>query len=244
MKKKDVVKKPIYKRWWFIALVVVFVMGGIGNLLDGSNDSNSEQPNSTTPPVEATTSEQPNSTTPSVESTTPKFEYVIIDKEDISTGNAVRYAWHVAVEGQPSADDLAELSELIIEDAKKEKSFNAITIGFYDYKEYYGTGYTLGKATFAPEGDWGKAADVKAGEYSKMDYSFELMNKDWSKQLSKEEVEIYKAWNDSYYGKATPSFTPTEEDITNEIAKIYEMKPEEVDQIFINQVVWQFDDRN
>lgn len=31
-------KKPIYKRWWFIALAVIIVLGGIGAALGGGDD--------------------------------------------------------------------------------------------------------------------------------------------------------------------------------------------------------------
>jgi len=35
---KPKIKKPFYKRWWFIALVVFFILGGIGNILGTDED--------------------------------------------------------------------------------------------------------------------------------------------------------------------------------------------------------------
>lgn len=37
MKNENQRKKPFYKRWWFIALVVIFVIGSIGNIIDPSD---------------------------------------------------------------------------------------------------------------------------------------------------------------------------------------------------------------
>lgn len=33
-------KKPIYKRWWFILIVVLFALGTIGNIIDGGKTEN------------------------------------------------------------------------------------------------------------------------------------------------------------------------------------------------------------
>jgi hypothetical protein len=38
-----------------------------------------------------------------------------------------------------------------------KESFNAFNIFYYDYEEYIGHGYVLGKAVYAPGDDWGKA---------------------------------------------------------------------------------------
>lgn len=44
------VKKPFYKRWWFILLVAFFVLGGIGSQGD-SEETVSEEPTATSTPV-------------------------------------------------------------------------------------------------------------------------------------------------------------------------------------------------
>lgn len=33
-------KKPIYKRWWFILIVVLFALGTVGNIIDGGKTEN------------------------------------------------------------------------------------------------------------------------------------------------------------------------------------------------------------
>ena len=37
-------KKPIYKRWWFIAIVVVLVLGAIGSMIDGDDADKVKEP--------------------------------------------------------------------------------------------------------------------------------------------------------------------------------------------------------
>ena len=38
------VKKPIYKRWWFIVIVVLLVLGIIGSIFGDDSDKNANQP--------------------------------------------------------------------------------------------------------------------------------------------------------------------------------------------------------
>lgn len=172
--------------------------------------------------------------------TTTAIKYKVFQKEDISLGGSKRYAWHVSVEGNPNTDQLTKLSESIVEIAKKEKSFNAIVVGLYDYEEFYGTGYTLGKVTYAPDGDWAKASDVQTGDYSKMDYAYELKTIDWSKQLTKEEAEIFQAWQDLYMEISSPTVIADETEDSKEIADLYKIRPEKVDQILQKHLAWMF----
>lgn len=172
------------------------------------------------------------------------IHYEIAEKNDIHLGNTKRYSWEVVVKEKVNVKQLEELSKKIIEIAKNEKPFNAIVIGFYDYEEYIGTGYTLGKIEYAPEGDWGKAGTVKTGEYDKMDYKYSLREKDWGKQLTREEVKVYKAWKDLFYEKDMGSELPDEDEVINEIAKGFDIEAEEVNAILQKQIVWIFDDKN
>lgn len=32
-------RKPFYKKWWFWPIIVIFIIGGIGNIIDSTNDS-------------------------------------------------------------------------------------------------------------------------------------------------------------------------------------------------------------
>lgn len=169
--------------------------------------------------------------------------YEVVNKGDISIAAAKRYAWDVVVKEEMSVEDLEKLSKEIVEQAKKEKEFNALVIGFYDYEEYIGTGHALGKTEYAPEGDWSKADTVKTGDYKKMDYEYGLMEKDWDKQLSREEVDIYKAWKDLYKTKDEDpkDIDKYEDEISKDIAGEFNKTSEEVDGIIMKQVAWTFD---
>lgn len=53
-------KKPIYKRWWFITIIVLFLIGGCSSLFTSSPDDSSQSSESTSEKVtsEKVTSEQ------------------------------------------------------------------------------------------------------------------------------------------------------------------------------------------
>lgn len=40
-------KKPFYKKWWFILIVAIIVLGAIGNAIDGDDKGNAKKDNST-----------------------------------------------------------------------------------------------------------------------------------------------------------------------------------------------------
>ena len=166
--------------------------------------------------------------------------YEVVQKEDISFSNVKRFEWHIVVKEPVSIKQLEELSKQIVEEAKEEEEFNALSIGFYDYPEYVGYGYTLGKTEYAPEGDWSKADTVQTGEYDKMDYKFDLMEKDWSKQLTQDEVTIFSEWNKLYQSKVTEAALPIENEIDEEIAKSFNIDSSKVTEALLKQVNWTF----
>src|SRR5690606_11382447 len=43
MRELNDMKKPFYKRWWFIAIVVFLVMGGLGALIDEEKTTSDEE---------------------------------------------------------------------------------------------------------------------------------------------------------------------------------------------------------
>lgn len=170
-----------------------------------------------------------------------KTNYSVAEEEDISTISAKRYKWHVVVEEDLSKEELENLAKDIVEEAKEGKKFNAITIGFYDYEEYIGTGYTLGMVEYAPGGKWSEADTVDAGDYDKMDYDFDLREKDWDKRLTKEEVDIYTEWQNLYNSQVTTDDLPDEDEVSQDIAIKFDITKEEVDDILMKQITWAFD---
>lgn len=169
-----------------------------------------------------------------------KIGYRIVQKDNMSfkemNKEIKRYTWHIVVNGKVTKEYLENISKEIIEIAKKDSPFNAMVIGFYDYEEYIGYGYTLGKTTYAPYGDLAKANTVTTGEYEKMDYNFELREKDWSKQLSADEIKVYKAWQDLAWN----NFELDDDEVTKKIAREFKVTTKDVDNILIKSVSWMF----
>jgi len=124
--------------------------------------------------------------------------YRIIEIEDLTFSNVTRYNYQVVIDEPVEPEMIQRLAEVIVEEAKTNVAFNALSIMFYDYKEYIGFGYTLGKAEFAPGGDWGKANSVKPGDYHLMRYNYDLRTKDWSTQLTNQEVSAWRSWEDTF----------------------------------------------
>lgn len=181
------------------------------------------------------------------------IEYEIVEKNEFDKEYSNELNWKVIVKEKVNAEELKELSKEIIEIAKEEKPFNAITIWLYDYEEYAENeftlgryyapdGFTLGRVRYAPEGDCDKADTVKTGDYNKMDYNYYVMEKDWDKRLTKEEVEIYKAWKDLYHEKNTGSDLPDEDKVSEEVANEFNVSKKEVNEIMLKQITWALND--
>ena len=170
-----------------------------------SIDGDPERPTTTIAPTTSTTTIESSTTTirPSDEDTSSPSTsisllstYQIFDLEDVSFGNTVRYVAHVAVEGTPDIDQLAELAVLIEETIRAEHLYQALSVGFYDYPDYFGFGFVMGRVEFAPFGDWGRADEVELGDYSSFEAKSFLREKDWRQQPTQMEVTIWRKWED------------------------------------------------
>lgn len=159
--------------------------------------------------------------------------YYIEKVQDVSYGSVKRYDLRVVVSQKVDLKQLETISKVIIRDFKKKKSFNAISVGFYDYKEYLNDAYTLGYTEYAPKGDWSKANTIKTGNYSSMKYNFQLKNKDWNKRLTQDEVKIYDAWN-----RDLQNDTLSEDGILRKVAHDFNIDVKEVDRVVRKQSTW------
>jgi len=169
------------------------------------------------------------------------YDYEVAEKNEYPTGAAKRYSWDIVINEPLTKKQLEELAMIITDEAKEDLSFNALTLGFYDYKEYIGTGYTLGSATFAPKGDWSEANTVRIGDYDSMEFNFELKEKDWNLKLSDSEVEIFKARKDlymSYSENVKPGELPDETLVNKEISEKFGITEEKVNEIMKKQLIW------
>lgn len=172
--------------------------------------------------------------------------HMVAKIDDISMANAIRLSYDVVVKEKASEEDLKVLAQYITEIAKQDKDFNALVISFYDYPEYIGKGYTLGKAEYAPQGEWSKAMDVAAGDYSSFSYNYDLREKDWSAQLTPEEVEIWARWYQisNEENEKNPSSMPDEEKITATVAQEFGKDSGTIKAILSKQSAWMFMDNN
>lgn len=237
-------KKQIYKKWWFWAIIGIALLTII-YIFSDSIGKTSEISSTPTPAVSVT--ENPVTLNPSTmpsPTPIPLPEYEIVSKEDLTYGDVVLLVWNVVIREQANTDQMQEIAVLLVEEAKSEKKFNALAIPFLDFVEYIGHGNTLGTVDYAPNGDWDFADTVNSGEYASMKYNFQLREKDWSKQLTQNEVTIWKDWIDTLYEKSSETYIPTYEEINKIIAKKYNMDAAKVAEIVNKQILWTNDGLN
>lgn len=108
--------------------------------------------------------------TSSTSSTIAVPHYTTAKEKDKSWGAAKRYEYDVVVDGKPTHAQLDAIASEVVQKAKDEHPLNAVFVFFFEKKSEIsaGNGYTLGRAQYAPGGDWGNAADVQTGDYSTM----------------------------------------------------------------------------
>jgi hypothetical protein len=95
-------------------------------------------------------------TQPDPKPTTTVPQYTIVETEDVSYANIVRKSYRVRVPKQLTEAELTALSHKIVRQVTARERIKALMI-FYYLPESDATGaYTAGRATWAPDGDWGK----------------------------------------------------------------------------------------
>jgi len=102
---------------------------------------------------------------PKNEGTWPKFE--IVETTDISTGLAVRKNCRVRVKNKLSDDQLLAITKMVLKEVSKNeaKAIDALVVFFYLPESSTASAYTAGKVTWAPDGDWSKAATNLAPKF-------------------------------------------------------------------------------
>lgn len=143
------------------------------------------EPTITTVPEPTSTAELEVATLPS---------YNVLQVEDISFGNTKRLTLHVLVESGVSVAQLEAVAEQLAQEYRKSEKYNALNVGFYDYTELIGHGYSLGYWEDVPYGEWKRADEVRSGDYSKHEAVSHLKEKDWSKRPTEDQVAIWAAW--------------------------------------------------
>lgn len=177
------------------------------------------------------------------EAAEPLPAFKVVKVEDVSVGATPRFDYRVVVSGQSTPEQLTHVAEAVFKKAQAEQAFSALRIGFYDYPEYADREFTLGAVDYAPDGDWAKASTVEPGDYDSMKPKADLPAKDWSKQLTADEVKVWAAWRAEYDAAAKaigsdPSKVVDEAAVTEKVAQATGKSADEVKAILIKQQVW------
>ncbi len=126
-----------------------------------------------------------------------------------------------------------------IVEEEERGAFNSLTVDIFDdelYRER--TGPTLGRAVFAPEGNVDFADTISPGSYQDMEFSWDLLNKDWEQRPSDLQKEIWAYWQDMEEEQEEM----TENEIDMLVADEYDISPEEVADIREDVLRWQLMD--
>lgn len=120
------------------------------------------------PPTEAPTS------TPAPPLLTDIPTYHIVDVEDISVANAVRFRATVTTEFPISVEQVNGLCQKVIGDLEP---FNAAVVFVYDTHSVLSWGYSIAKCEYAPNGVWANADNAQTGDYSTHKFTYEYQPK-------------------------------------------------------------------
>jgi hypothetical protein len=157
--------------------------------------------------------------------------------EESHIGNTKRYTYNVVIYQRVNKEILELIARNVYEQAKTETPFNALSIGFYDYPQFIGSGNRFGYVEFAPNGIWGEATTIKTGDYTKMKMSNHLREPKWEYALTANDAEIISVFYETANRLSENANTGQEvEDAENAAmnytAQRYGITNEELDGIF------------
>lgn len=138
---------------------IVLSITGCSNEEVNTNNDNSD----TISNIEQTQSDKENTDL-------PNYKVALVD--DANIGNVIRETLHIVVDGDYTLEQLNTIAEKEALAYVKQNKVNALAVGFYEDENNIGKGYDMGRVEYVPYGDWAKAIDVKAGDYS----NFEFVN--------------------------------------------------------------------
>lgn len=151
----------------------IVIIGAIGLATSVENTETPVEKVQAEKPVEKVQDEKPvevKKDEPVVEVILPEYKIELIDDSNI--GNCIRKTLHIVVTGDYTKDDLYKIAEKEIKDYTSKNNVNAVTVGFYESSGSIGNGYEMGRVEYVPNGVYGDAVNVKAGDYS----TFKMVN--------------------------------------------------------------------
>ena len=103
-------------------------------------------------------------------------EHTIVKQESYHFAGCLRYGLRVRVNHALSRSELVQLSTKIIKKDYNAGPYNAICIYYYLPGTNTDSVYTAGMAEWCPYGDWGRADEVRTGDYSKHRFNIKTVN--------------------------------------------------------------------
>ena len=100
----------------------------------------------------------------------------------------------VVINNETSVSRLKEIAEEVAIKQKDRYDYSGLKIFFNDRESFIGISQTLGTAEFALKGNINESDNVKPGDYEKLEFGYNLLDKNWEKRPTKKESEIYSAW--------------------------------------------------
>lgn len=206
-----------------IALAFIFAFLIFLVIISEPSDTNT----ATTAPSNANVA--PQVTQEKKETKSVSFPYEIVARKDLTIPSAKRYELRILIaETDASEVNIKKLTEKLVEDHKA--SYDALSILYYFDKYQVEGAYTLAKADWAPEGNWGKA---DLGKNQSITYNFlDRSSVDPANAPTEEERIINKAMRDLFYEmNENTSELITDEQVAEVLAPEYGKTVKEMVQI-------------
>ncbi|RZN72715.1 MAG: hypothetical protein EF807_01295 [Candidatus Methanolliviera hydrocarbonicum] len=186
-------------------------------------------------------------------------EYKIDGKTDISVPHATRLSYSIVVKPGISEKEVKLVAEDVVNKAKKYMKFNGLVIFMHDREEDIDKSYTIAKVGYLPYGEWSKDTEIRAGDYSKHKFVYDIKKKVTDPNIERpteREFEIYDRCSSLLYEyhmtlpdvstlskgetvELAREIVKREEGIAKQVAEEYDITVEEVLKIYRDVVLWQ-----
>lgn len=148
----------------------------------------------------------------------------------------IRKIYRIVVPGDVTKEELkATAIQLVLNKTKMDPDIDEIAIFIYDREEDAEGAYTLGKAEWCPNGEWGVVTSKIASTNDRSSYKFafnikdKVGNVDLENKPTAREYEIYDIYNKALWEDPDRP----EEEVTTEVAKELGISEEELERIYL-----------
>ena len=97
--------------------------------------------------------------------------YQMVATRDLSMGAVRRLEARVSLPEHYTRDEVERVAQAVVADMTSSQRVNAISILFYGPQTSTSSAYDVAMVEWAPDGRWGDAGSVRAGDYSTFRYS-------------------------------------------------------------------------